>query len=312
MLALHARVCPHGFQRVSTDYLLRWAAIGIVGLAVSFGLQHLGVAVPVAPVRHMVLSAALLLASVPVYGVVGRLTPRTAMLAAVASDFLLSILQFVVMIAVFLPLSYMAAVPSLPLLDGQLARLDALLFGFDWDTAAQWVANQPTLEWVLKTAYSSGALQIGAMLLLGSLAQPGERNSEFIWQFFTAALLTSVIFVFTPALGKEGHLTYMATLVALRSGQWTVFDYADAQGIVTFPSFHASCGILFVYAARRHPWALAAVIPLNLLMIAATPPIGGHYLVDLLGGAGVAAGAIVVARVLRKYLLPSIAEAIMR
>jgi hypothetical protein len=113
-------------------------------------------------------------------------------------------------------------------------------------------------------AYDSGLFQIGVILLLGSIARPDERNSEFLWQFFIAVLLTSVIFVFTPALGKDGHFTHtVATVIALRSGQWTVMDYAHPEGIITFPSFHTTCGILFAYAVRRHRWALAAFIPIK-------------------------------------------------
>src|ERR1700683_229425 len=34
----------------------------------------------------------------------------------------------------------------LPWVDTELARLDELLFGFEWDAAARWVADRPTLD----------------------------------------------------------------------------------------------------------------------------------------------------------------------
>jgi PAP2 superfamily len=304
MLALLARAYLGAFQPCSKDYVLRWAAVAIIGLAVAFGLRQFGVAVAFEALRLRLLIVALLLAFAAVYSASSRLQPRAATRAAIVSDFLLCVVQFMAMSAVLLPLSYMAALPCFPLLDGQLAKLDALLFGLDWNTAARWVADHPTVEWLLKVAYYSGYFQIGAILLLGSSYRPGERNSEFIWHFLIGILLTNAIFVFTPALGKEGHLTYMATLIALRDGQWTVLDYADPEGIITFPSFHATAALLFVYAVRRRPWVLAAFIPLNILMIAATPPIGGHYFVDLLGGGVVAVATISATGVLRKHLLP--------
>jgi PAP2 superfamily len=67
-------------------------------------------------------------------------------------------------------------------------------------------------------------------------------------------------------------------LTAIRGGHWNVLDYSSPQGIISFPSFHTSVGILFVYTARRHLWALAVLIPLNLLLIAAALPIGGTTL----------------------------------
>jgi membrane-associated phospholipid phosphatase len=39
-----------------------------------------------------------------------------------------------------------------------------------------------------------------------------------------------------------------------------------------------------------------ASIALNAWMVAATPLIGAHYIIDLIGGAGVAAGSIVVVK----------------
>ena len=88
----------------------------------------------------------------------------------------------------------------------------------------------------------------------------------------------------------------------IRSGQWTVFDLSRAEGIVNFPSFHTTLAILFVYAVRRHGWALAIFVPLNAVMIASTVPVGGHYLVDLPAGAGVAAASIAATRSLQRWL----------
>lgn len=303
MVALRAHACFGAFRPVAKDYVLRWAAVAFTGLAVGFGLRRLGVSVALETLRLKILFSALLLAFATVYGATGKLSPRAATRSAVVSDFLLSVVQLLAMITVLLPVTYMAALPRLPLADGELKRLDSLLFGFDWDAATRWVAGHPSLIGLMEAAYSSGYFQIGVILFLGSCVRPGERNSEFLWQFFIAVLLTSAIFVFTPALGKEGHLTYMATLTALRSGQWTVLDYAHPQGIISFPSFHTACAVLFVYAVRRHPWVLSLFVPVNVLMIAATLPIGGHYLIDLFGGAGVAAAAIFATGLLRRHLL---------
>ena len=181
-----------------------------------------------------------------------------------------------------------------------------MLFGFEWDAAARWVADQPALDQVLQAAYFSAAYQAVAVLLIGSIARPGDRNSEFFWPFGIGLMLTCAVFIFTPALGKVGHLgDYIETLTTIRGGMWTVLDYSRAEGIITFPSFHATLAILFVYAVRRHRWALAVFVPLNVLLIAATPTVGGHYLVDVLAGAIVAVASITVTRALRRRLFTS-------
>jgi membrane-associated phospholipid phosphatase len=130
----------------------------------------------------------------------------------------------------------------------------------------------------------------------------GDRNGEAIWIFIVSGLITAAMFAFTPALGKVGDVgtEYLDVLAQLRSGKWSAMSYDHVQGIVTFPSFHTTLGILFIYVVRRERWALAVFAPLNILLILSTPTVGGHYLVDLFGGAAVAAVSILVVRSLRQ------------
>ena len=114
-------------------------------------------------------------------------------------------------------------------------------------------------------------------------------------------MLTSAVFVFTPALGKVGQVCIRGGSDCNSRRTLERPRLRSPQGIISFPSFHTSVGILFVYTARRHLWALAVLIPLNLLLIAAALPIGGHYLVDLPAGAAVAA-SIVATRVIQHRL----------
>lgn len=292
-----------GVRRNSlNDYTVRWVCLAVVCITWVAGLGTLGISVRVGSLVSQLERPALFLAFAMVYKLIGMRMPRFAAPFAVATDFSLTILQVQTAMLVLLPLSYLAAMPALPLLDGKLSSLDAQLFGFDWDIAAQRIAEYPALERILEWAYLSFTYQAAAVFLIGSIARPRDRNGDFIWSFVFAGILTSTVFVFTPALGKVGHLAYVATLTAIRSGQWNVLDYAHAQGIVTFPSFHTTAAILFVYAARRHRFALGILIPLNVLVIAATVPIGGHYLVDLPAGAAVAVASIAAMRFVRHRL----------
>jgi hypothetical protein len=291
-------------QYTLTDYAARWVFIAVVGLVSLAGLSAVGVTVDIESLRPKLKLIALLVVFWGIYGAIGSRMQRAAVPAAILVDFCLSIIQLVVLIAAFVPLTYLAAAPGFPLLDGELSRLDALLFGFQWDTAARWVVGHPLLDVALQKAYFSGYPQLAAVLLLGSVSRPGDRNGDFIWQFGIAVLLTSAVFVFTPALGKVGHLgsAYTEALTAIRSGSWTVFDYTHAEGIITFPSFHTAVAVLLIYGVRRYYWALAVFIPLDALLIVATPTVGGHYLVDLPAGAIVAILAIFATRVLRQRI----------
>jgi hypothetical protein len=102
---------------------------------------------------------------------------------------LLSILQLVVALKAFTPLTYLAAASGYPLVDGALTRLDAMLFGFEWYAEANWVAQHPTLDWLLLRAYFSLYYQGALVFLIGSVSRPGDRNGEIIWQFCFSRLL---------------------------------------------------------------------------------------------------------------------------
>jgi membrane-associated phospholipid phosphatase len=67
------------------------------------------------------------------------------------------------------------------------------------------------------------------------------------------------------------------------------------MGIVSFPSFHTAMAIAYTCAYRRLKILLAPAAVLNLLMLAAVPFSGDHYVCDMLGGAAVALCALAVA-----------------
>jgi len=75
---------------------------------------------------------------------------------------------------------------------------------------------------------------------------------------------------------------------------------ADAQGLVSLPSFHTALGVLFCLTLRHSRLGWPCLL-LNLLMIASTPVMGGHYLVDLLAGALLPLGLFALGRVRLAY-----------
>ena len=55
-------------------------------------------------------------------------------------------------------------------------------------------------------------------------------------------------------------------------------------------------GILTTYALRDTRWLFIPVLLLNATMIVSTMPVGGHHLADVLAGAGLTFGAILLVR----------------
>jgi membrane-associated phospholipid phosphatase len=84
-------------------------------------------------------------------------------------------------------------------------------------------------------------------------------------------------------------------LVALRAGQERMVAWGVDAGIIGFPSFHCAAALLNGWALARERAIRPMAIALNAAMIAATPLLGGHYLVDLIGGSVLALASVVLA-----------------
>jgi len=284
-----------------TDYSVRWALIGVCALAAMTWLIALRVSVNFGAVLPKLEFLCIPLVLSAVYASVGNKTPRLIYPIAVATDYFLSLFQLLVAMTALLPLTYLAATTGFPLVDGSLVRLDAMV-GFDWNSAAHWVGERPMIDWIFVRAYSSIPYQAAVIFLIGSFKL--DRNSEVLWLFMIGVLITCAIFTFTPAEGKIGHVGtgYVDLLREIRTGRWSTMEYNQSEGIVTFPSFHTTLAIILTYVVRHYRWALAVFAPLNGLMLLAIPTVGGHYLVDLFGGAAVAGLTIFLVPFIRRPL----------
>jgi membrane-associated phospholipid phosphatase len=66
------------------------------------------------------------------------------------------------------------------------------------------------------------------------------------------------------------------------------------------PSYHTALAVLFTYAFRGTGLIGYVIAALNTVMLLSIPPIGGHYLVDMVAGGALAIGAIAIWRATRQ------------
>src|SRR3954447_12858859 len=92
--------------------------------------------------------------------------------------------------------------------------------------------------------------------------------------------------------------THVEQYMSLRTHAFTEFSLSEAKGIITFPSFHTTCAIVFAWAMWRVPFVRWVGLLTNLGMIAVTPLHGSHYFTDVAAGAAIAPIAIAIATVL--------------
>lgn len=195
--------------------------------------------------------------------------------------------------------------------DDLLARMDEMLF-LSWPAYVEALQAFPLFLAVLDKSYTSLSLLSVVAFAAVCCCRDIRRSAFFLETFFYTAVICTFFGMFFPAQGTvqlylgadydfsnfpaAPGMWFIEPLAALRSGDPIQLTLADLPGLVTFPSFHTGACIVLIASFWRTMLFLPSVI-YGGLVIAATPIYGGHYLVDLLAGALVAAAvAAVLAR----------------
>jgi len=209
-------------------------------------------------------------------------------------------------------LTYLITAANLPARDDVLADIDHLL-GFDWPSFLQAANASPLVVKLLVRAYNALGLISELVLISMVLRQRGDRIAEFLAVLSLSTVAVCIGMALVPAAGAFAHFRpaphlfanfsatcemwpFYRSFVALRDGTLSVFDLSALDGIVSFPSFHTMLGVMTAYAARDTRWLLVPVLAVNGTMILATMPVGGHHLCDVLAGAALTIGAILLVR----------------
>lgn len=207
--------------------------------------------------------------------------------------------------AVTMILSYIMVGLKNPLIDSYLIEFDRSL-GFDWPSIYASIKVQPALYIGLKLIYLSLVPQMILLLLLFNFNGQFERAWELQWLFFLICLGCILFSGIWPAAGAFSAFhtqlsePYVKEFAALRAGTLTIIGKDGVQGVIQFPSLHTALAVLYIYSVRGCRYLFPLMLILNLLVIVATPVIGGHHFADLLGGATLAVTVILASRSFRK------------
>jgi membrane-associated phospholipid phosphatase len=219
--------------------------------------------------------------------------------------------QVILVCAIVGPLSYVAGAMQWPLQDQALLAVDRAL-SLDPEPIARFVNDHPWLADILARAYGLIKWPLLGIPVVLALTARYVRLQLFMLAMSLALMITIAISAVVPAIGTYYGLQLSAAqlpeintavyaaqlrdILALREGSLRELELLHLAGIVSFPSFHAASAVLYMWAlwpVRRLGGIAAA---LNLLMIAATPVIGAHYIVDVIGGVALAVAAIFAAK----------------
>ncbi|MGB9151996.1 MAG: phosphatase PAP2 family protein [Alphaproteobacteria bacterium] len=181
---------------------------------------------------------------------------------------------------------YLVVTLRAPLIDNWLAASDRAV-GFDWPAVYAWVGEHKVIRLILIMAYDSLVPQLGILMTLLITLKRYDRAQSLLWLYIVSSLAYVLISAFLPAAGAFGtyqtalDTPYLQQFYTLRSGDMKTLDLLQLQGVVQFPSFHLALAVLCAYATWGMRFLFPVFMILNLLVIAATPAIGGHFFADL-------------------------------
>jgi hypothetical protein len=201
---------------------------------------------------------------------------------------------------------------ELPFWDHLLARGDTIL-GFDWLAMLAWSNEHPVLTAVAYGTYMSAAFQsVVIPILLAALCRFRALHISTIALFLTLIVTYTVACLF-PALGTYEYFGISPTqhpniavrvaslhvpeIMGVRDGSIINISRLAPTGLVTFPSFHAASAVLLAWALWHIPYLRYPGLILNILMLAATPLHGSHFVTDVLAGALTAAVCLWAAKI---------------
>ena len=285
---------------------LNWLPIAAMGSLLALGLPFTGLSLE--PVAYGVTLAVAALLLALVYGhrsVKGELADPKLLFS------LGTIGQIILTCAIVGPLSYVAAKLNWPLQDQALLAIDRAL-GLDPEPIARYVNDHPWLADCLARGYGLIKLPLLGIPVVLALTAHYMRLQLFMLAMSLALAVTIAISAVVPAIGTYWGLQLSAAhfpeintavyagqlrdILALRDGSLHELQLFFLAGIVSFPGFHAASAVLYMWALWPVRGLGGIAAALNLLMIAATPVIGAHYVIDVAGGIAVAAASIWTAK----------------
>lgn len=288
--------------------LLAWIALAFVGLDL-FWVSSGHFRIHATPYLLLALITSICVAGAYFYGQVRNEPTFSAMLAATA--FLM------VFPAACCLTSYLAVTIAGPRIDLSLLAIDRAL-GISWPAIMDFAGDHRLLSDALGKAYESIVPQtLLLVLLLGWMRKPDQLyglclaiagGATLTLAFWTAFPSFGAYSVYHLPLATQAKLSlvegvdYGQQLTTLLKNGPGFIEPRDLRGIIGFPSYHTVQAIVLAWYARKLPYVGWAFVLLNIAVVAATPFHGGHHVVDIAGGALVAALAIILADRLVKRL----------
>ncbi|WP_454885270.1 phosphatase PAP2 family protein [Sphingomonas oryzagri] len=255
------------------------------------------------PMAHMSLDIALTAVFLLICGIfVGgaaclRLRGHERIAAGIECWTLLNVVSLTAVLGTYLVMRH----PFGPIADHWMVAADRIILpGLNWRDTVVAVAHSPILAACANWVYGSLRWQGSMLIIIFCLTRQTDRAATFVQRWLLTLAIITILFAFLPCYGPatDFGLTHAEVPAIHSNAGWCAppimkwlgsapsvrVDLSALDGIVTFPSFHAASATLFAWGFWSIRWARWPMLALNIGMILASVPIGGHYFIDVVAG----------------------------
>ena len=185
-----------------------------------------------------------------------------------------------------------------PTIDGTLAAWDAAI-GMHWPSAMALAAEYPLLSRIGGLIYASSIPQIMLTLFVLGLSGLRAQLERFVLAAMLGACAAIAFWIVFPSFGPSTLYDLPDEVVRavdpivgprygaelLQLGREGMRAGIEAKGLIAFPSYHTVLALLVPLALWPVRWLRWPALAVNLAMLPAVIVHGGHFVVDLIGGA---------------------------
>lgn len=243
-------------------------------------------------------SRAALIALVPLIG--GLMVERWTRFA-ILGEIMVSLGVVLTMMFVGAALALLSTRTPAPMADRWLITVDRAMFFSAPKIVSMVNEGPPWFINLLQMAYA----RTGLFLFITLIASHIMGRRHIAWRMILTWVLSLVIVLLiafvVPAFGcfryvdshqasalpAEAGRYYWHALEAFRSDPQPILALNRVGAVVSFPSFHTICALIFAQAWRGVRIASPVAASVAAIIIVATIPMGGHYVADVLAGVAV-------------------------
>lgn len=178
-------------------------------------------------------------------------------------------------------------------IDRYLIDIDHL-FGIDVPSLVAWTVKHPWLQYVLVEVYDSLPYQMAFLPILVAIAGKFQILRKYFCLMLVSALIGFTFYYFFPTTAPASNFSspwfsplQHATGMKFSEIHKHLMPSTIEGGMIALPSFHTVWAWFCVYIVRSWLFAVALLLPINLLLILSCVLLGWHYMIDIAGALAV-------------------------